>query len=305
MQAGLQVRLSGAPNRGSASANSRNARKYDSKFRCRTRSPPCSGRRTPAPAPDDARMASVSWISPFLPAASRRAPRRSRAQGRSARQSPGCSAPPRRRLLHDIVDFEDVAAAPRAGDAVLGGCRKGHLLERDDRRASRSRKHCSIRRTTSLSACMPMIESRARRRTAGCRRRRARRERRGRGRASAAGVCTGTARPRARTRAPRADPPCALAQRLISSPFRSKWFSMEAFPGPVTKRIRFMPTRSAPRRRTARPACGRRQHLLGLRLGGRQQPRAEPATGTTRCRCPWRLRFYKPSKVGDNGATHA
>ena len=93
----------------------------------------------------------------------------------------------------------------------------------------------------------------------------------------AAGACRNTAPSRARTRARRAVPPCrSRAASAISSALRSKWFSIEALPGPVTNSTRVHADAGqllddVLHDRLA--ADG--QHLLRLRFGGRQQPRAQ------------------------------
>ena len=235
------------------------------------------------------RMASVSWISPPLPGScvcqgveDRRARTRS---GAAMASLLGASSG--RRLLDHVRDLEDARRSPRGlAMPYWRTSLRGTSLEGDHRRrASAPRSSSIIRRTTSLSACQAddRVAQRDDERLVADERPRAED-----GVAEAerlrAGACRSTARARARTPARPAAPPCrsragsGSARRSVS-----KWFSIDVLPRPGDEQHALdADLASAPRRRTARPACGRPGSIsLGWDLvaGSRRVPR--PATGTT------------------------
>ena len=256
----------------------------------------------PAAAPDHARgwRRSAGSRRP-CPAASRRAPRRSPGDEHVAggdRQVARRLGP--RRLLHEVRRSRRRRPAPflGAGDAVLvAPRRRGTSSKAMTAAAWRSSKHRIIRRTTSL--CGVHADDRVAERDderAGCRRTAARTAPRGRGRASAAAACRSTARPPARTRAPPSSSSLPVSRSVwISSLFEVEVVLDGRLPGPGDEQERAACRRgSAPRPRTARPACGRRAASPSAATwwpaaaGCRGRRR-----GRRRCRCPWRLEILQ------------
>ena len=214
-----------------------------------------------------------------------------RGRRRSAPRSPACSAPRRASASRPDPRLEEAAGSPpRLRDAVVARPPPAAPPRRRSPRRRRVSSNASIiRRTTSLwrvqadDRVAQRHDERLR-----CRRTTARRARRGRARAAAAGGCRSTAA-RARSNASSSSSSSLPVSRsvCISSAFRSKWFSIDALPGPVTKSTPSMPdARSAPRRRTARPACGR--------------PAASPWAATS-----WRAAGACQAGDGDDGDVDA